>query len=1252
MVKIPKKDPGVMYTDQQWQAIYDGGDNLLISASAGSGKTRVLVDRIIEKIKQGASLDNLLVVTFTNAAAAEMKERIEDSLKKLVNHSRQDAGSQRRLVKEINKIPQADISTLHAFCLKVIRRFYYIIDLDPVFRLATDETEISLMKEEVWEELREAYYAKGDEEFLNLVDMYGGQDDQNLTDLVLRLYDYSRAHPQPDYWLDSLAHLYQLESNDLSQTSLYQDYVKPDLLLGLFESQKMLQIAYDMAYSEREEGPKQYEILEGEKAFYENLYELVDGDQLDQAFNLAQHFNFTRWSTAGSKETKEFRDEMKLWRDQAKKNFEGVKDQYLAFSPQDQVQFIQSMEAPIEKLGEISQEFSEAFQAYKLDRQILDFNDLEHYTLEILNTEQNGIFEAQAYYTEKYSEILTDEYQDTSRLQEAILDKISQKDPHGNRFMVGDVKQSIYSFRQAEPSLFVEKYTDYAQEKDGRRIVLAENFRSRKEVLDFTNLLFIQLMDASFGGIEYDKAAELVAGNKNFPDSNDFQVELLIYEKEADEEEDDELASTGLQTVGRIRGEAQIIGQKILELVGSGFEIYDKEAKQNRPIKYSDIVVLSETRKHNLDIQSVFQELNIPVGASDTQNYFRTSEVEWLISLLKVIDNPHQDIPYVAVLRSPIVGLDENDLALVRLENPESDFYTAGQTFLKNHEEGILESPRHDKVYRALKAFEDQLASWRQEARRQSIASLIWDIYRQTGILDYVGGMPSGKQRQANLHALYERASAYEEMQFKGLFQFIRLIERIQESDKDLKEPTTIEADQDAIRMMTIHGAKGLEFPVVFIINLNKNLNLRDSQGDYVLDSRLGMGTKYFNPEDKLKMPTLPESIIKDQTKINILAEKMRLLYVALTRAEQKLFLVGSYKNKDKALEKWSPAMTTDETVLSKQGRLGASSLMDWIGMALIRHPNSQQDQFPDSQNQTIRKHPAQFKLEFKNDQELNEELANISQVNQTTWLEDFQSGKLKIQSNQKISSQVQEALDLMQEDYPFMQEVHTTSYQSVSEIKRIFEDPDQKRLLQLDISQAPAQNRYVLEELDSPAFIGKEKQVGPAEIGIGTHYLFQRLDLSSRPTEGELKDLLEKIVEEGNMEREVAKEIRLEKVLAFFETDFYQRMQDQVESLEREVPFSMSLKAKDLFTGIESNDPILIHGIIDGFFEEEGELVLFDYKTDQIQRFGDQRFSEMLKKYRGQLSLYQLALENALNKPVKDAYLVLLDTNEVLSIH
>lgn len=1266
MWMIPPKTKNDRFTDEQWQAIHQSGSNLLVAASAGSGKTTVLVQRIIEKIKNGTNVDELLVVTFTESAATEMKERIQIAIQEAVN-SAVNQEQYHHLLRQITLLPQASISTIHAFCLKVIQRFFYLIDIDPVFRIMADTIEMEMMKEDVWEDLKEILYGEPRTFFKQLAKGYSSdRNDEGLKELIFSLYNFSRANPEPDEWLQGLLRMYSIEEG-LEISDLFKELIKPQVLDELTGS------IYDMeqAIHLGEGDPnteKQREVLQSEKEMASLIKQAIKEDKYQEAYEIIENkLTFKRWPSTKKKDNPdvELLQQMKTFRDKSKADLQNLKKVYFMRPKEEQEEIIRNTRPYVEEMIRVTKLFTSHYWSEKLAGNTLDFNDLEHLTLEILSPLKDGqrtSSEASNYYRKKFEEVLIDEYQDVNKLQESILYGVTRHQPETeNLFMVGDVKQSIYAFRLADPGLFLKKYQQYGESLNGERIILAENFRSRGEVISFTNFIFTQLMDKEVGQMDYDELAELKQGNLSFPTGKQQETEIMLYIKEEDDLDDFENSSDENHTLqsdsslemvidDKATGEVTMVAQKIRDLIDDDTKVYDKKLKMERTVTYKDMVLLTPTKNNNLLILETFKEYGIPVILNDSQSFFQRTEISVILSLLKVIDNPRQDIALAAVLRSPLVGLNERQLAMIRIQQTSGDFLDAIYTFKNSYEERLIEwSSENQENYQKISVFLQHLDTWRDQARKNNLVHLIWSIYVDTHFLDYVGGMVAGKQRVANLHALYERAKKYEATNFKGLFQFIRFIERIQSRDQDLAEPSTFSEDEDAVRIMTIHASKGLEFPVVFVMDLSKQFNMRDIQGKYIFSEEYGIGSDYFDIENRIRFSSLTKSALAKEKKKNLLAEEMRKLYVALTRAEQKLFLIGTYESVEKVWQEWGAVDESTKRVLPNHLRLNSNTMMKWIGLALFRHQTVNPDSITKEYRGELTQYPVDFKITFQHAADI---LGNIVTVQLEEEKEEDWQKKILLLSKENTEDKkgtgvidFDLALHLMESEYSHQTATQTTSYQSVSEIKRLFEDPDQSQLLQLNFDDQQAVSRYVEPEFNRPAFMQENIRPTHAEIGTAVHYVMQNLSLEHSIELKSITTLIDKLVEKGTINENVAPFINKNQIITFFQTDLGKTIRRDAELVKREVPFTMLMKAGNIFEGIsrESDDHVLIHGIIDGYIEYPDHLILFDFKTDYI----GEKTEMIVKKYKGQMNIYRQALIEIKGKPVTETYLCLLSSNE-----
>ncbi|WP_269773406.1 helicase-exonuclease AddAB subunit AddA [Bacillus safensis] len=1234
-MQIPKPNNST-WTDDQWEAIVSEGQDILVAAAAGSGKTAVLVERLIRKMtrpEDPVDVDRLLVVTFTNASAAEMKHRITEALEKELA---KNPGSL-HMRRQLSLMNRANISTLHSFCLQVLRTFYYEIDLDPGFRLA-DQTEGELLGDEVLDELFEDEYKAGKPSFFELVDRYtSDRHDLDLQWLVKRIYEFSRSHPSPEQWMRAFLSLYDVDVQTKVEQLPFYPYIKEDLSLVFRSCLELLERALALSKEPGGPAPRAENFIDD----LEQVNELIrHQDDFEKLYELVPNINFKRLKTCkGDEYDPVLLEKATDARNQAKKQLEKLKDEYFMRSPAQHLKSLAEMKPVVETLVELVIQFGQRFEKAKQEKSIVDFSDLEHYCLRILaeqDAEGNLIeTEAAKYYQQQFEEVLVDEYQDTNLVQETILKLVSKGEyaADGNLFMVGDVKQSIYRFRLAEPMLFLNKYKQFTPDgkETGKRIDLNKNFRSRSDVLDSTNFLFKQLMGETVGEIEYDEQAELKLG-ASYPESEDTTTEMLLVHLDQQEAETDEEREE-LETV---QLEARVIAKKIRELVEQPFQVYDAKQQMTRNLQYRDIVILLRSMPWAPQMMEELKKQGIPVYANLSSGYFEATEVSVILSLLKVIDNPYQDIPLAAVLRSPLVHLDENEMALIRTSDKKGTYYDAVKAFMSVTHSDHPTCKKLERFFRLLR-------KWRDFSMNHSVAELIWEVYRDTQYLDYVGGMPGGKQRQANLRALYDRSKQYEKAAFRGLFRFLRFIERMQERGDDLGAAKTFSETEDVVRMMTIHSSKGLEFPIVFTAGLGRNFNMMDLNQSYLLDKELGFGSKYIHPELRISYATLPLVAMKKKMRKELLSEELRVLYVALTRAKEKLFLVGSVKNQVKALSKWQNAATGEDWLLPDFERYQSKTYLDFIGPALIRH--QAMSSILEETGDVVLSHPSAFTISFTQASDLLKEDMSLEKEQQDEVVQALMEG-LPVEEYGDADEKVAERLSWR---YPYLAASQVGTKQSVSEIKRMKEIQDEYSV--------PSSLRKARATLyDRPAFM-KKKALTAAEQGTAMHTVMQHIVLPSDEPydDSRIQQLLDSLQQRDLLTNEQVQSIDQEGIAAFFSTSIGQKLR-KADWVKREVSFSMVLPVKEVYSHIDAEgEPVLIQGMIDCLFETDGKLYLLDYKTDRVQgRFTDglEAAVPILKKrYETQIALYAKAVERLTNRTLEEKILYFFDGNIEISL-
>lgn len=1207
------------WSPKQVEAIEARNQNILVAAAAGSGKTSVLVERIIQRIldkEQPVDVDRILVVTFTNAAAAEMRSRVGAALSEALNKHPKDKHIERQLV----LLNSASICTLHAFCQSMVRQYFHLLELDPKFRIA-GEGERSLLKTEVLEALFESKYQQGEEAFLQVVNHYGAEaSDEPLHQLVLGLYEFSRSHPWPNRWLAQLEKAFALEAGADIESTPWSALLRESLLLDLEEARYLLAHLVEQA-----------SLFGLESTYGKTLEEdLLQVDTLLTA--AAVSWQQTAQGLAGivfgkmvsaPKGTEEelkkyFRDERKRATDKVK----AFQSRVFSRSEEELLEDLRQVAPLVAALAQLTIEFAENFAAAKRGKGLLDFSDLEHFCLQILREEQEVPSPVALALQEKYREIMVDEYQDTNGVQEAILQLVSSAAPP-NRFMVGDVKQSIYRFRLAEPQLFLAKYRSYPTTEACVRIDLSQNFRSRAGVLHAVNFLFCQLMSPRAAELEYTEAEQLNPGPDYPPcpgKSLDEPVEVYVLDRDEKEEAADtgesKEGAEGEEELTGFEAEARFIAGRILSLMEEERLVFDKSTKEYRPLAWRDIVILLRSVKGKADVlMEMLRQEGIPVYADLDSGYFREMEIQLLLALLSIIDNPRQDIPLAAVLRSPLGRFTAVELSEIRLLHREGTLWEAVQ---QTCEVGT------EELQAKVCAFVRQLEGWRDFSRRKGVPDLIWQIYQDTGYYEYVGGMPGGLLRQANLRVLYDRARQYEATSFRGLFRFLRFVERMQDKGSDLAVARALGESENVVRVMSIHKSKGLEFPVVFVADLGKNMNMQDSRALVLCHKDLGLGPYVTQPELRYRYPTLARLGIGHKLVMEAKAEELRILYVALTRAREKLILIGSATKLEKRLQNWGRLAGRSKETLPDWLIAGAKCYLDWIFPALARHRAGgclrKAAGWEADFSGTLANHPSQWKLELipvaalqKRGEVENQERPFLEQVAQ---LQPVPAGEDLAWVRQTLGWQ-----------YGYKHMVDKPAKLSVTEIKRRFDLQNQEGAASLLSGRKSIYLR--------PRFVQEVQGLTGAETGVLMHSVLQHMKLQPFMNIEELDEQLEAMVRQEILLAEQVQQMDRQSLLRFFASDLGQRICRSAK-VRRELPFSILLPAERFYQELQgSQEGIFVQGVIDVLFDEGEGLVLVDYKTDK-----GVTATELAERYQLQLALYAEAIETIYRRPVTEKYL------------
>ena len=1188
----------VKWTDEQKQAIYEKGSNILVAAAAGSGKTAVLVERIINKIvNENVDIDKLLVVTFTNAAASEMRERVLNAIYKKIDENPEDE----RLQRQVTLLNKSNICTIDSFCLDVVRNNFFEMDISQNFRIG-DTTEIEILKQDVIEDLFEDKYETEDKDFEKLINTYTSyKDDTPLKELILKIYTYIQSEPFPEKWLNEKIEMFNLADNleqDFSQTIWGKQLLKQveevleDGIIKLETEKKNL--------SKYDELSKYYLIINDDIEQLEMLK--ANLDSWDKAYNIALNIKFKTWAT-DRKITLEAKDTAKIARDEVKKSLEKVLNKILIFDSKEANEDINDMYEILTKLEKIILEFGEKFSKRKKEKNIVDFSDVEHFALKILLDEKAQPTEIAKKYQEKFEEIAIDEYQDSNLVQEYILTSISRGN---NIFMVGDVKQSIYKFRQARPDLFLNKYKNYKtkenkEESDDLKIQLFKNFRSRSEVLDFSNFVFSNIMTEKLGELNYTTEEYLNIG-ANYEDTNqDLRTEIDIIDVEEPEEQEgynnddiDESDEEEQEKVENIELEAKFVANRIKQLIDNKFQIYDAKKQEKRDIKYKDIVILLRSTKEPAPIfEKEILNLGMPVFSDTSSEYLESIEIQTIMSLLRIIDNPLQEIPLIATMRSIIGGFTDNELVEIRLSDKYDNFYN---TMLK------AKKDVDNKLRGKIDKFLDSLEMWRKEQEYLSLDELIWKIYNDTGYYNYVGLMTNGELRQANLKMLFEIAKQCESISFKGLFNFINYMEKIKTSSKDMDSAKIIGENDNVIRIMSIHKSKGLEFPIVFLSGVGKQFNMQDLNNKILLHPDMGIGVKYIDYDKQIEYDTLSKQAMRNQIMIETLSEEMRVLYVALTRAKEKLIITGySTADKQNKLEDLKDKYNELNSIILKK----CKTYLDWFKLIdVYEHENFQ-------------------KIAIFNVYNKNEvlKMCNIKQEKEENGAEQI----LKKLENVELCSEKQERIKKMLEyEYEKQASTQLKTKMSVTEIKEL---------------SKPQEEREENKVEQMPKFLqtDKETKITNAQKGTLTHLCMQKLDINKKVYNyDDVKQLINELEMKKIISSKEAEAININNIVQFTKSKLWEEM-TYAHVVQREKPFYINIPAKELYQE-DVDEDILVQGIIDLYYiTEKDELVLVDFKTDYVENRNEQI---LINKYNTQLDLYKRALESATGKKVDRVYI------------
>ena len=1270
---------GVKWTPEQESAIMSpkdsnlGAQTLLVAAAAGSGKTAVLVERIITRLKDmenPLSVQELMVVTFTKAAAAEMSARIGVALAKAME-STDDKALQARLERQLNLLPSAHISTLHSFCQWVIRSYFYKLDIPPTARIG-NEAEMALLKQEVLENLLKEAYEHNTYGIFDLSDFFSDdKSDAGLQDKVLSLYEFAMSQSNPDGWMRHVVEPYKAAQEQDLRDTLWgramwdEQQAEIDRIADRIEQMEPL--------LESPVGPKKWD-----KVYQEQLAALAQlkgaqtwSDMVDVCRNLDTFTKASFTSLGKALEKGEvdgaLADEFKSLGSQNKDSLKGMKNGLFHIDESVLQQQFKDQYPLIHNLVELTIAFHKAYDEAKKEQGIMDFSDLEHLCLALLvepGTEDDPQpSEVALELQDTFKEIMVDEYQDTNGVQETIINLISRVD---NRFYVGDVKQAIYSFRMADSSLFMNKYNTYGLMNDAveRRIDLAKNFRSHENILTTTNFIFYQIMTQEAAELDYGEKESLIPGRIVEEAPSDWvggAVELHLLDTSdtnRSDETDGDSETAGDEPENNER-ELDFIIQKIKELHASKKQVQNADGSF-RQIQWRDFAVLRRSLAGwGTRAVAAMRQAGIPAVVNERDGYFEAQEIQLLLSLLQIIDNPEQDLPMAAVLHSGLVGLDANELGALRLTGDGSLWSVMSLYAEQAQDERLLQFIAH-------------IERWRTLSRRHGVADLLWDIYETLDYVNYVGAMPNGLVRRANVMALYERAKGFESSGFRGLFRFLRFVESLRDSNQDMAVANVVTEADDVVRLMTIHKSKGLEFPVVFLSGVQKKFNTMDFNSPLLVDKNGGIGLKGYYPDIRVSYPSMPWLYCKSIKSDAMKAEEQRILYVALTRARDKLFLTG-YINKEIKKEKGVGAHIKHAALTQTQA-LGAdlikagNSYLHWLLIAFARHldggaPLRNIIELEGETNFDLLDRQCQVKVEI-HDGSLYGDLDYKADVDETTINTVRALGKVN------DVALPEEIVQRFAFTYPNPVAAKTTAKISVSELKRRFAERDaeavsatdvsmqQKPVISCDITEDTTGENAILDtsiptinetELADSVFGRKplaiaaaDEVVTGAQWGTLMHEAMQWLPVK-KYTQKSMTDMLDSLQAEGKFSDEERSLLSDRSLYGFFNSDLGQRLLAS-KRVERELPFSMLFDGNRVYPDVENGERLFLQGIIDTVFVEDDQWVLVDYKTDRVKS-GD----ELIRRYKIQMDLYKEALERLTNMPVKASYIYSFRLHEAI---
>lgn len=1267
------------WTKEQEEALSVRGKNLLLSAAAGSGKTAVLTERIARLVKDPKNhtdINELLVLTFTKAAASEMKSRISQALSDALKEAddADDEGRIRHLEKQISLLGSAQISTLDSYFQSIIRQYFYLLDLDPKTRIISDENEEFLLEDDVLSSVLERWYEKGNPDFLDTVDLFADRyQDRALKDMVLRIFHFASSLPFPEDWIRRLPDSYRIPENT-SMDDLPWDKPVLEKLISL--SEKIMD-SYRQIFAIMEMNPAAEAVyseqMSGEYAYFSTLSSMKswkDWFRLPsfafarlkgmskaqaEAFHFAKSADFTNSEDA---------ETIKNLRESAKKLWQKEIAPFAQIPEKQWIEETAAMLPTVTVLSRLALDFSAALKSRKKQEGLMDFNDMEHYALDILLDRDNPAFTpekassfpsaAALSIRSRFKEVMIDEYQDTNGVQELITTLVSTGN---NRFMVGDIKQSIYRFRQADPTIFLEKYHEYSLEKDApsHRIDLNRNFRSDAAILSSINFIFRQMMTRKTLELDYGDAEALYAGRheeKRPPAYVGGSVSMDLIDRKDMEEAD---VSDDVKDMENMALEGRLIARRIHEMMDGGM-VMEKNGTF-RPMKYGDIVILLRSiAGKGPQLMKVLEENHIPAVSDKEEDFMENGEVEILWALLKILDNPRQDLALAAVLRSYFVGLDEKDLTLLYLEKADQ-----GETDLWSVlPSTVLSEEKEKKIRRFLTLYRD----WRKNAMRDGTAPLLRRILGDTDYLTYVSGLSGGAWRAGHILSFYHLALERDSAPKSGLYSFLNYLSQLKKEKKSFKAQT-VSSIPDSVHIMTIHKSKGLEFPVVFLADAQKEFNLRDTWQTAICHKDLGLGIQYYDKKNKVRWPSLYWYALREASRRENMAEEARLLYVAMTRARDKLFITAIKKDAAAELDRWTTSLASagkgeELSPLPAHLIANAKSFLDWIMPAALHHRTMKEAW------DRAGKIPS-----YRNDAPSDHSLFTFSITSQTDLLTEEEKEALDRKGTEGIlPSPKEENREEKTELSHFLAHLpckapgwmdaqlswtygHRGALETPAKLTATaavhlrelaeYKESDEPPLPSVILAQ-DGDDALDADYAAPPLFLsGDETKYQGTSFGTLMHRAMEMIDFTTLPAEetaieAALHGLVEKKVfteEEGHILLSgKRKPAPVSSLLTFARGPLAEKMKT-ASAIRKEMPFSILLPARSFYPDCEEGENIFLQGVMDCLLEYEKDFIIIDYKTDRAMTE-----EELKNHYKIQLQVYGEAAEKLLGKPVSHLYL------------